>query len=171
MRYLVIATTGFVVGAGLIVGLLLGLSQIDTSPAAQKQASAMPMSAGMNMTAGSMSTSALATEKLTIQHVQKGCHVWSDGGMKAATMRLHMKVGQKLAITDADVDAHQMMELAGPMRMQMGGPMMNGHGMTLSFTKKGVYRLGTKTVEMGDEGMDVKTVGPDNNLRLIVTVA
>ena len=58
------------------------------------------------------------------------------------------------------------------MQMQMGGPMMNTtHGTTLSFTKKGVYRLGTKTVEMGDEGMDVKTVGPDNNLRLIVTVA
>jgi hypothetical protein len=170
MRYLVIATTGFVVGAGLIAGLLLGLAQINTSPAAQKPTSAMAMSAGMNMSPN-RSSAALATEKLTIQHVERGCHVWSDGHMTAATMRLHMAVGQKLTITDADVDAHQMMELAGPMQMQMGGPMMNAHRMTLSFTKKGVYRLGTKTVEMGDGGVDVKTIGPGNNLRLVVTVA
>ena len=40
----------------------------------------------------------------------------------------------------------------------------------LSFAKKGVYRLGTKTVEM-EGGMEVKTVGPDNKLRLLITVA
>ena len=44
-------------------------------------------------------------------------------------------------------------------------------GMTLSFMKKGVYRLGTRTVEMPGLGMDVKTIGPDNHLRLVVTVA
>jgi hypothetical protein len=41
----------------------------------------------------------------------------------------------------------------------------------ITFMKKGVYRLGTKTVEMPGGGMDVKTVGPDNHLRLVVTVA
>jgi hypothetical protein len=56
--------------------------------------------------------------------------------------------------------------------MQMGGPLMTNRGMTLTFTKKGIYRLGTKTVEMpGMGGMDVKTIGPDNKLRLVVTVA
>jgi hypothetical protein len=171
MRNLLIATTGFLVGAGLISGLLFGLSQINTTSTAERSASAMPMGAAMNMSGPGMSSAAFATQKLTIQHVQKGCHVWSDGHMTAATMRLHMKVGQKLSITDNDVDAHQMMELAGPMHMQMGGPMMTAHGMTLAFMKEGVYRLGTKTVEMGDGGMDVKTAGPDNNLRLVVTVA
>ena len=63
-----------------------------------------------------------------------------------------------------------MMQFAGPARMRMGGPMMMNGGMTLSFSKKGVYRLGTKTVEMPG-AMDVKTIGPDNNLRLVVTVA
>jgi len=53
----------------------------------------------------------------------------------------------------------------------MGGPMMMNRGMTFAFTKKGVYRFATKTVEMEGGGMDVKTVGPDNNLRLLVTVA
>jgi hypothetical protein len=37
--------------------------------------------------------------------------------------------------------------------------------------KKGVYRLATKTVEVPSGGMDVKTIGPDNHLRLAVTVA
>ena len=49
--------------------------------------------------------------------------------------------------------------------------MMMNHGMALSFMKKGVYRLGTRTVEMPGGRMDVKTIGPDNRLRLVVTVA
>jgi hypothetical protein len=50
--------------------------------------------------------------------------------------------------------------------------MMTNHRMMLSFSKKGVYRFGTKTVEMpGGMSMDVKTIGPDNKLRLVVTVA
>jgi hypothetical protein len=88
-----------------------------------------------------------------------------------ATMRLQLKPGQKLAIVDQDVDAHQLMELAGPMHLHMGGPMTVNRGTTLRFAKKGVYRLGTKTLEMPGGGMDVKTIGPDNHLRLVVTVA
>lgn len=37
--------------------------------------------------------------------------------------------------------------------------------------KAGVYRLGTKTVEMPGGMEEVKTIGPDNKLRLVVTVA
>ena len=114
---------------------------------------------------------ALATRKLTIQHVQKGCHAWFDGKTTGPMMRLNLKPGQKLSILDQDVDAHKMMQLSGPMHLRMGGPMMMNRGITLAFTKKGVYRLGTKTVEMPGGGMDVKTIGPDNELRLVVTVA
>jgi hypothetical protein len=108
--------------------------------------------------------------KLTIQHVQRGCHVWSNGKTTASTMQLHLKLGQQLVVMDMDVDAHQMMEFSGPAHMRMGGPMMMSHGMTMTFPKKGIYHLGTKTVEMPG-GMDVKTIGPDNKLRLVVTVA
>jgi len=105
-------------------------------------------------------------------HVLRGCHVWSDGRTTGATMRLHLTPGQRLSIVDQDVDAHQLLQFAGPVHMRMGGPMMMNRGVTLTFAKKGVYRLGTKTVEMpGMGGMDVKTVGPDNKLRLVVTVA
>jgi hypothetical protein len=49
--------------------------------------------------------------------------------------------------------------------------MMMSHVKTVTLMKKRVYRLGTKTVEMPGGGMDVNTVGPDNQLRLVVTVA
>jgi len=155
-----------------VVGLVLALPQTSgvTAKQAGAQRAAMQMSGG-TMSSGTMASASLATQKLTIQHVQKGCHVWSDGQTTGAMMRLHLKPGQKLSILDQDVDAHQMMELAGPMHLRMGGPMMTSDGMSLAFMKKGVYRLGTKTVEMKGGGMDVKTVGPDNNLRLLVTVA
>jgi hypothetical protein len=48
--------------------------------------------------------------------------------------------------------------------------MMMSHVKTVTLMKKRVYRLGTKTVEMPGGGMDVNTVGPDNQLRLVVTV-
>jgi hypothetical protein len=131
----------------------------------------MPQMSGGSMASNAIASASLATRKPTIQHVQKGCRVWSDGRTLGAVMRLHLKPGQKLSVLDQDVDAHQMMDLAGPMHLQMGGPMMMNHGRTLAFTKKGVYRLGTKTVEMAGGGMEVKTVGPDNHLRLVVTVA
>jgi hypothetical protein len=175
MRYLLIALTGFLVGTGMVVGLVVALPQTTNATATQAngQRAAMPgMSGGMSgMSSGTMASASLATQKLTIQHTQRGCHVWSDGQTTGAMMRLHLKLGQKLSILDQDVDAHQMMELAGPTHLRMGGPMMTNDGMTLRFMKKGIYRLGTKTVEMKGGGMDVKTVGPDNRLRLQVTVA
>lgn len=166
MRNLVITTTGFFVGAGLLVGLLVAMPHTTTVTAAPH----MSGQAGA-MSSAMMASAPLATRKLTIQHVQKGCHVWSDGKTTTAMMRLRLKPGQKLSILDQDVDAHQMLQFAGPMHLPMSGPMMMNRGLTLAFMKKGVYHLGTKTVEMSGGGMDVKTVGPDNQLRLMVTVA
>jgi hypothetical protein len=68
--------------------------------------------------------------------------------MTGAMMRPHLKAGQRLSVLDQDVDPHQMLEFAGPMRLHMGAPMMMNHRTTIAFTKKGVYRLGTTTVEM-----------------------
>lgn len=129
------------------------------------------MSSGMAMSTAARPTMASTQAvSLTIQHVQRGCHVWSNGKTIGAMMRLHLKQGQTLSIMDMDVEPHKMMQLAGPTHMHMGGPMMTSHGMKMTFTKRGIYRFGTRTVEMA--GMtDVKTTGPDNKLRLVVTVA
>ncbi len=157
MRNLLIATMGFLVVGGLVVTLLLALPR--TTTVTVKQSTQMATAYHP------------ATAKLTIQHVLRGCHVWSNGKTTGAMMRLHLKVGQRLAILDQDVDAHQMLQFAGPMRLRMGGPMMMARGTTITFAKKGIYRLGTKTVEMPGGMMEVKTIGPDNKLRLVVTVA
>jgi len=178
MRNLLIALTGFLVGAGIVVSLALALPRTMTTTVKQSSPqAAMPMSRTMSggsmLSGNSMATYHPAMAKLTIQHVQKGCHVWSNGKMTTTMMRLALKPGGKLSILDQDVDAHQMLQFAGPMHLRMGGPMTMHRGLTLTFSKKGVYRLGTKTVEMpgGMGGMEVKTIGPDNNLRLVVTVA
>ena len=170
MRNLVIALAGFLFG-GAIVGLALALPPRTITVTQTPAVTAMPMSAsrGSSMMATAASP---ATRKLTIQHAQRGCHVWSDGKTTATMMRLHLQPGQKLSILDMDVDAHQMMEFAGPAHLLLGGPMMMNHRLTIAFPRKGVYRLGTKTVEMpGSTMMDVKTIGPDNQLRLVVTVS
>ena len=168
MRNLLFTLTGFLVGAGMIAAVAFAVPRQTTTTA-----SPLRMGAGMGsgmMGAAASPATATATAMLTIQHVQKGCHVWSNGKTTAAMMRLHLKVGQKLSIRDLDVDAHQMLQFTGPARIRIGGPMMMNGGMTLAFSTKGVYRLGTKTVEMPG-AMSVKTIGPDNNLRLVVTVA
>ena len=165
MRTFLAALAGALAGSAVIVAVAVAVPDPGYHGTGAAQ---MPMGGSM----GSMMNgpaSAAPTRKLMIQHVQNGCHVWSDGKKTASTMRLHLMRGQHLAIMDMDVDAHQMMQLSGPAHMRMGGPMMMNHGMTLTFQKAGVYRFRTKTVEMPG-AMEVETTGPDNQLRLIITV-
>ena len=165
MRTFFAALAGAVAGSAVIVAVAVAVPDPSSHATGASQ---MPMGGSM----GSMMNapvSAAPTRKLMIQHVQNGCHVWSDGKQTASTMRMHLVRGQHLAITDMDVDAHQMMQLAGPAHMRMGGPMMMNQHMTLTFQKAGVYRFRTKTVEMPG-AMEVETTGPDNQLRLVVTV-
>jgi hypothetical protein len=174
MRMILVALTGFLAGTAIAAAVaLIPLTTSAARPAAahSNQLNAAAMSNGMAMNTAARPTMAITQPvSLTIQHVQRGCHVWSNGKTTGAMMRLHLKQGQTLSIMDMDVDAHKMMQFAGPTHMQMGGPMMTTHGMKMTFTKKGIYRFGTRTVEMA--GMtDVKTIGPDNKLRLVVTVA
>jgi len=118
MRNLLIALTGFLIAAGVVVAVAVAVPRLATVTAL---GGPMAGTMGNGMMAG---VAAPATAKLTIQHVQKGCHVWSNGKTTAAMMRLRLKVG----------------------------------------------RLGTKTVPMPG-ALEIKTIGPDNNLRLVVTVA
>ena len=176
MRNLLVVLVGFLVGGVAMLAVVIALPRMASAPRPAQTAQAM----GATMPAGMMNVSATRSatrmsgaqplKLLTIQHVERGCHVWSNGKMTATMVRLHLKTGQKLAIVDLDVDAHQMMQFAGPAHLRMGGPMTMNHDLTMTFAKKGVYRLGTETVETPG-AMDVKTAGPDNNLRLVVTVA
>jgi plastocyanin len=125
-------------------------------------------SAGMSGMMGSVTQAGPSADQLTILHVQKGCHVWSDGTEQAPAMQLTMKPGQMLRVLNQDVDMHRLMQLGGP-PMMLGGPMSQGQAESLTFTKPGTYKFDTKVLPM--KGMpEVETTGPDNTLRLTVTV-
>jgi hypothetical protein len=169
MRNLVIAITGFLLGGALVTGAALAFTPSQTVTVKQTPiVSAMPMSGATMM---SSAATAPGSQRLFIQHVMRGCHIWSNGKTQATTMRLALRTGGRLSILDQDVDAHQLMQLSGPTRLHLGGPMAMNHATLVVFPKKGVYQLRTKTVDMpGMSTMDVKTIGPDNTLRLFVTV-
>jgi len=120
------------------------------------------------MGATTSATAAPAADQLTIVHMQKGCHDWSNGTSMAAHMQLALKPGQMLRITNQDVDMHRVMQLSGP-AMSLAGPLREGQAETLKFPQPGTYRFDTKVLPM--KGMpEVETVGPDNHLELTVTV-
>lgn len=151
--------------------LAVGNDNGTTSTAAPRHMSSSGMAnmGGMTTSGTQTTQAALASQKLTILHVQRGCHVWSDGTAQTPMLQLNMKPGRMLEILNQDVDMHRVVELSGPM-MMLGGPMKTGASESLTFAKPGTYRFGTKSSEM--EGMPAAaTIGPDNTLRLTVVVA
>ena len=112
-----------------------------------------------------------ASARLAIVHVQKGCHLWSNGRIQAATMSLRLRPGGALTVVNNDVDVHQLVQLSG-FRVSLPGPLMMTVARTIRFQRAGVYVFKTKVVEMEgmNDMMQVETVGPDHVLRLVVTV-
>lgn len=115
------------------------------------------------------STPAPTTQNISISHVEKGCHVWTNG---KAAMQVQMHRGDTLAISNKDIDNHQLIEMNGPM-MGMGGMMkMVSGAASMTFTESGTYHFKTKVVEEeGSTMREVKTIGPDNDLTLAVVVS
>src|SRR5262245_45226167 len=128
MRNFLIALTGFLVGGAVIVAVAVATPQTTNgTPAKSPGVAAMRMS-GMGTTMMGAAAAPTAA-KLTIQHVQRGCHVWSNGTTTAVTMRLKLKPGQRLTVLDMDVDAHQLLQFAGPAHLRLGAPMMTNHSV------------------------------------------
>lgn len=143
-------------------------SHAKTVTASMPQMASDGMS-GIGITSSSPTTLAAAAAGLTIIHVQKGCHVWSNGSAQMPMMRVTLHAGQTLRIMNQDLDMHRMVEVAGPAQMMLGGAMKQGQAQTLTFGKSGIYRFMTKVSPMA--GMpDVATTGPDNTLQLSVKV-
>ena len=106
--------------------------------------------------------------KLTIIHVQRGCHVWSTGKRQAEGAKVFLRRGQTLTVLNQDLDVHRLVHLSGP-KAALGPALMMNQRTTVRFTKAGVYRLRTQTSEM--PGMpEMKTTGPDNLLPIVVVV-
>ena len=107
--------------------------------------------------------------KLTILHVQKGCHVWSRGKSKPAPgAKVTLRRGQRLTIVNQDLDAHKLLRLKGP-RISLGKKLGFNDRVTLRFTRAGVYKLRTKKIEIPGQP-EFSTTGVDYILALVVVV-
>lgn len=110
-------------------------------------------------------------QTLTIRHQMRGCHAWSfNGGAYKPSLQIKLARGTTLKVIDNDVMPHKLIQLAGP-KARLVAPAMNHMSAQAKvlFAKKGTYRFTTKPGEDYMKGM--KTVGPDNVLRLTVTVS
>ncbi|HVH50895.1 MAG TPA: hypothetical protein VM690_02025 [Gaiellaceae bacterium] len=107
---------------------------------------------------------------INIRHQKVGCHAWAIGsGKYAAFHSLTVALGTTLTFKDNDVMPHTLTQLAGP-AVTMRAPHMAkiGAQAAMTFTKPGSYVFGTKAGE--DYMSGVKTIGPDNVLKLVVIV-
>lgn len=115
---------------------------------------------------GSVSTARKAS--LTIMHVQKGCHVFARGATRKAKLTVTIARGGSVAITNMDTDGHKVLQTRGPIKFKARALKMNDRAV-FTFKRAGTYRFTTKTFELA--GMpEMKTIGPDNTLRLTVVV-
>jgi hypothetical protein len=110
-----------------------------------------------------------ATKRVAIVHVQKGCHVWSVGVTRTASVRVTLHRGATLAVVNQDIDMHKLAQVSGP-TTKTGPFMMMNQRVLLRFAKTGLYRFHTRVADMRDMP-EVKTIGPDNKLVLTVRVS
>ena len=106
--------------------------------------------------------------ELTIVHIVQGCHNWTNGSKLAEKAHVTMHAGGHLTILNQDVDAHKVVQVAGP-KVATGKKMTMNGSVALQFSTGGTYRFKTVTSEMMNMPM-MKTVGPDYRLQLAVTV-
>ncbi len=120
--------------------------------------------------AGSALASAPKTT-LTIRHQTRGCHAWAfNNGAYKASLKIRLARGTTLTVIDNDVMPHKLIQLAGPKAKLIKPAMKHMSAQAkVIFAKKGTYRFTTKAGEDYMKGM--KTIGPDNVLRLTVTVS
>lgn len=130
---------------------------------------ALVLAAGMLVATSAYGSGSQA--KLTIRHQIRGCHAWSfNGGAYKASLKIKLTAGTTLTVMNNDVMPHKLIQLSGA-KLQLVSTNMNHMSATskVTFVKKGTYRFMTKPGEDYMQGM--KTIGPDNILRLSVTVS
>lgn len=125
---------------------------------------------GTGLVAASAAAKSSHGTALKIVHVQTGCHTWSTGKLQPPVLKLSLRRGGQLDIHNQDVDAHRIVQIAGPKAKLMQATMMMNSRAHIMFAKTGVYRFKTKVVEMEAGLPEIETAGPDHNLVLTVTV-
>jgi hypothetical protein len=128
----------------------------------------LAVGAGVLIIANTVAAGAV-TKRVAIVHVQKGCHVWSVGATRTASLRVSLHIGDRLTVVNQDIDMHKLIQVSGP-KTNVGAFMMMNQRVLLRFTRVGVYRFHTRVADMRDMP-EVKTIGPDNKLVLTVRVS
>jgi plastocyanin len=108
---------------------------------------------------------------VTIQHQTRGCHAWAVGhGAFAATHAVTVTRGATLTFVNNDVMPQKIVLKSGAKVSFVGKPNLAKPAASVKvvFPKAGVYTFSTVAGE--DYVKGIKTVGPDNVLKLVVTV-
>jgi hypothetical protein len=110
------------------------------------------------------------TVQLAIVHTVSGCHIWQAAHAHGAATALKLKHGDRITLRISCPMDFRLVQVRGP-RLALGDPTMHtGTQRTLRFSKRGVYVLqATNLQSSADVGL--QTLGPDNSLRLTVTVS
>jgi plastocyanin len=108
---------------------------------------------------------------LTIRHQTRGCHNWSFAGKAVhVSQSITLARGAVLTVVDNDVMPHKLIQVSGPKSTLTGALMQRiGAKAHVGFPAKGTYVFKTRAGE--DYMKGVKTIGEDNVLKLVVTVA
>ena len=110
---------------------------------------------------------------LTIKHQTRGCHSWSfNGSAWHATQTLSIARGGVLTVVDNDVMPHKLIQVSGAKTIMTGAAMKHvGASAHVAFLVKGTYVFKTRAGDDYGFAKDIKTVGEDNILKLVVKVA
>ena len=140
----------------------------------------------------SVSAAAPKTAALQINHFVHGCHSWSlNGGPYTVRQVVKLARGGSLLVTNNDLMVQDLVKTRGPSvqmklvrqsnmgKMHMTMPMNGkpspyalthmGAQLKVTFPAAGTYRF--KLIDRGDYVDGIKTVGPDNEPTLTVTVS
>jgi len=110
------------------------------------------------------------TVQLAIVHTVRGCHIWHTTRDLAPATALKLKHGDKITLRINCPMDFQLTQVSGP-KLALGDPVMHtGTQRTIKFAKHGVYVIKAVNLQSSAD-MGLQTLGPDNTLRLTVTVA
>ena len=110
------------------------------------------------------------TVQLSIIHTVSGCHIWQAIHAHGPATTLKLKQGDKITLRVSCPMDFTLVQVKGP-RLALGDPTMHtGTQRTIKFAKRGVYVLQAKNIQSSAD-MGLQTLGPDNSLRLTVTVS
>jgi hypothetical protein len=159
-KFVIAGVAGVAIVAALVMSMVALMRGPNTSTTIIRGPAATPAAQTLPTTASAM-----------IEHVTRGCHALAvEGAAKTsahATVRL--AAGGVLHMQNNDVMPQQLIRVSGP-QAQFTGAAMNhmGASSSVTFPSAGTYVLSTKAGE--DYSPGIKTIGPDNTLRLKVVV-